>query len=257
MQAAMNTHSASTGQPELKRSGPYWVVSVSSGREEEAMALFATSSAEGFVFNSVAGAGQSSIDKVLAESRPSRIVVANMPTLDFAAIYACGSIRELVLGYGCPWPDFTRLSQLTHFSAMEACPALHELPLGLIGLGLYGYQGKDLEALAFLQYLKHLDMRMSPRLAGLSGIGQAMADLSLAGAPRLQEIDALKDHQGLARLYLSKCSKLRSAEEIFSLQNLRELTLDKVPVALDLARIDAMGLDFYYVNGRRGGGYES
>ena len=249
----MTKQSGQNAKPELKRSGAYWVVSVPAGGEAEAIDLWQANGASGFSFNSVTGANQASVDRVLAGSQPVRLVFANMASLDYDAVYSCHSVQELVLGYECPWPDLTKLQRLTYFSVLEICGDLCELPPTLSGLSLYGYRGRDLQELSFLQHLSQLDLRMAARLENLTGISIHMADLTLAGCPRLHDLAAIEGHGALRRLYLSKCSGLKSADEVLTLPNLKELTLDKVPAKLDPQSVDALRLDFGFINGRRYG----
>jgi len=242
-----------SSRPELKRSGAYQIVNVPAGKEDEAICLWKEASAAGFFFNSITGSNQASIDKVLAESDPVRIAVANMPALNYQAIYACSSIQDLILGYDCPWLDFSKLSRLTRFSAMDIRGDLNELPQGLVGLSLYGYKGKNLEGLNFMHDLEQLDLRMASCLKDLSGVCERMSDLSLAGCPRLQDITALELHRTVKRVSISKCSRLRNVETIFMLPGLRMLTLDKIPAMVDLRRVNKLNLDFFYVDGHRYG----
>lgn len=238
--------------PELRRSGAHWVVSVPSGAEIEALSLWRESGARGFFFNGFDDAGsQASLNRILKLSDPTRVVVANFPGLEYQAIHDYESIRELILGYGCPWPDLACLKRLTCFSAMEIGGDLRQLPAGLLELGLYGFRAATLEPLSFLHHLQRLDLRMAGRLENLSGIGCCLSDLSLAACPRLRDITALKGHARIERLALSSAKGLVNVDEVFTLPNLRELILDKIKATPDVERLESMELDHCYINGRK------
>lgn len=241
--------------PELRRSGAHWVVSLASGAEIEAVSLWRESGARGFFFNGFDDANiQSAINRILRLSDPTRVVLANLPGLDYQAIYDCESICEVIVGYGCPWPDLSCMERLTCFSAMEIEGDLRRLPPGLLELGLYGFGSKTLEPLSSLHHLQRLDLRMAGRLENLFGIGSCLSDLSLAGCPRLRDITALKGHACIERLSLSSARGLLDVDEVFTLPSLRELILDKVKTAPNVERLESLGLDHCYVNGLKLGG---
>ncbi|CAD7377060.1 hypothetical protein [Xanthomonas arboricola] len=237
-------------EPELKLSDGHWLVSVPVNKSDEAVEFFLKSDAVGFSFNGALGCDQVTLDATLKKSSPSRIMIANMDGVDYASVYETSSLRSLILGYKCDWPDFSELQMLKEFVSMEPHKLLDDLPAGLVALSLYGYKEKTLANLSRLHALKTLDIKVAKEIVDIDGLPPAVNDISLSGCPRLKSIASIGSCC-IKKLRLSNCKSLKNIDEIYDQKNIVSLIIENVPIDFKFERIISTGVEWIHVNGVR------
>lgn len=212
---------------------------------KDAGQALARGEADGLVLNYARGFCEGSLDLLDGGWPLRRLSVLDRSIIDLDPIGRLQALEELsIQAAGNAVLDLGTLAQLRSVSGEWALigrtiGAVAELESVITWL----FGDVDLHAFRDHVMLKTLTIKDAPHLASLSGVGDLcdLANLTIAGAPRLQEIDDVAGLAGsLRELKFEGCPRIDAIDDVGALVDLRFLEVSQCGDVGSLAPIESL-----------------